>query len=154
MYLVNFKTFDDNHRCLYNDDYFETLEYLPDTKDCYHYENNIYICTYDNLVELILDSNKFKRLPKCIGKLKKLTRLSICNNMINDIKNVYHLKKLKFLILDNNNLSELDEKLKNLEKLEVLHLNHNSITQLYSNLLKHSLNNLKQLDFLHAVQLY
>jgi hypothetical protein len=38
MYLVYFKTIEDNHRCLYNDDHFETLEYLPDTKDCYHYE--------------------------------------------------------------------------------------------------------------------
>ena len=104
------------------------------------------VAKYDNLIELVLDSNKFKKLPKCIAKLKKLTRLSICNNMITDIKNVYYLKKLKYLVLDNNNLTELDEKLKNLEKLEILHLNHNLITNLDSNLLKQSLNFLKQLD--------
>ena len=37
-YLFFYKTLEDNHRCLYNDDHFETLEYLPDTKDCHHYE--------------------------------------------------------------------------------------------------------------------
>ena len=100
---------------------------------------------YENLVELILDSNKFKRLPKCVTKLKKLTRLSMRNNSMCDLKNVYYLKKLRFLVLDNNLLTELDEKLKNLEKLEILHLNNNSITSIESNLLSHSLNYLKQL---------
>lgn len=100
---------------------------------------------YENLVELVLDSNKFKSLPKCVAKLKKLTRLSMRNNSMSDLKNVYHLKKLRYLILDNNLVTELNEKLKNLEKLEILHLNNNSITSIESNLLKHSLNFLKQL---------
>ena len=37
-YLVYFKTLEDNHRCLYNDDHFETLEYLPNTAECHHFE--------------------------------------------------------------------------------------------------------------------
>ena len=55
------------------------------------------------------------------------------------------LLKLKFLVLDNNLLTELDEKLKNLEKLEILCLNHNLLTSIDSNLLRNSLNYLKQL---------
>ena len=37
-YLVYFKTLEDNNRCLYNNDQFETLEYLPDMNDCHNYE--------------------------------------------------------------------------------------------------------------------
>ena len=37
-YLVYFKTLEDNHRCLYNDDHFETLEYLPNNNEYHHYE--------------------------------------------------------------------------------------------------------------------
>ena len=56
MYLVYFKTIEDNHRCLYNDDHFETLEYLPDTKDCYHYEVfKGYDATDDGLIKFKSD---------------------------------------------------------------------------------------------------
>ena len=37
-YLFYYKTLEDNHRCLYNNDQFETLEYLPDMNDCHNYE--------------------------------------------------------------------------------------------------------------------
>jgi len=37
-YLVYFKTIDDDNRCLYNDDHFETLKFLPDVSICHHYE--------------------------------------------------------------------------------------------------------------------
>ena len=37
-YLVFYKTLEDEHRCLYDDDQFETLDYLPDSKDCHHFE--------------------------------------------------------------------------------------------------------------------
>ena len=37
-YLFYFKTLEDNNRCLYNNDQFETLEYLPDMNDCHNYE--------------------------------------------------------------------------------------------------------------------
>ena len=35
-YLFYYKTLEDNHRCLYNDDQFETLEYLPDMNVCHN----------------------------------------------------------------------------------------------------------------------
>ena len=37
-YLFYYKTLEDNHRCLYNNDQFETLEYLPDMNECHNYE--------------------------------------------------------------------------------------------------------------------
>lgn len=38
MYLVFFKTVEDTHRCLFSDDHFETLKYLPENKTVHHYE--------------------------------------------------------------------------------------------------------------------
>jgi len=52
------------------------------------------VAKYENLIELILDSNKFKKLPKCVAKLKKLTRLSIRSNNLSDMKYLHHLKKV------------------------------------------------------------
>ena len=37
-YLVYFKTIDDDNRCLFDDDHYETLKVLPDSKACHHYE--------------------------------------------------------------------------------------------------------------------
>ena len=37
-YIIYYKTIDDNHRCIFDDDHFETLDYLPDQKECHHYE--------------------------------------------------------------------------------------------------------------------
>ena len=38
MYLVYFKTIDDDHRCLFSDDHIETLQYLPSNKEVHHFE--------------------------------------------------------------------------------------------------------------------
>ncbi len=55
-YLVYFKTMEVNNRCLFHDDHFETLEYLPDTKECHHYELfKGYEATDDGLVKFKLD---------------------------------------------------------------------------------------------------
>jgi hypothetical protein len=59
-YLVYFKTLEDNHRCLYNDDNFETLDYLPDTKDCHHFEVfKGYDATDDGLIKFKSDMIKW-----------------------------------------------------------------------------------------------
>lgn len=101
---------------------------------------------YQNLFELILDSNNLKRIPKTVCKCKKITRLSMRNNNIIDLKNIENFKRLNCLILDHNNLTQLDENIKSLEKLEILHINNNQIANLEPNLFKLSLINLKQLD--------
>ena len=38
MFLVYFKTIDDNNRCLFSDDHFETLAYLPPNNEVHHFE--------------------------------------------------------------------------------------------------------------------
>lgn len=56
MFLVYFKTLDDNHRCLYEDDHFETLDYLPDNTECHHYEVfKGYDATDDGLISFKAD---------------------------------------------------------------------------------------------------
>ena len=37
-YLVFFKTIDDDYRCLFNDDHYETLKTLPEACEYHHYE--------------------------------------------------------------------------------------------------------------------
>jgi len=37
-YLVFFKTIDDDNRCLFNDDHYETLKTLPEANEYHHYE--------------------------------------------------------------------------------------------------------------------
>jgi Leucine-rich repeat (LRR) protein len=101
---------------------------------------------YQNMIELVLDKNSFKHLPKVIGKLKNLERLSLQHNSLVDLKYVHQLKKLKFLILDSNNLTQLEEKMSRLQNLEILHLRHNFIVDLDVNIMKSNMNMLKQLD--------
>ena len=36
-YLVFFKTIDDDNRCLFNDDHYETLARLPEANEVHHY---------------------------------------------------------------------------------------------------------------------
>ncbi|CAF0772659.1 unnamed protein product [Brachionus calyciflorus] len=101
---------------------------------------------YHNLIELILDKNNFKRIPKILSKFKKLQRLSLKNNELIELKNVEYFKKLKYLIVDYNNLASVDDSVRVLDKLEILYMSHNSIQQIDSSLFKSSLHNLKQLD--------
>jgi hypothetical protein len=76
-YLVYFKTLEDNHRCLFNDDHFETLEYLPDTKDCHHYEVfKGYDATDDGLIKFKSDMIKWNEELKNTKIMIQLMPLS------------------------------------------------------------------------------
>ena len=101
---------------------------------------------YQNLIEIILDSNLFKAIPKSLIHFKNLNRLSICNNMISDFKNIENLHKLHYLVADNNEISRIDETFANIDKLELLHLKGNSISYIHPSLLKHNFIYLKQLN--------
>jgi len=68
------------------------------------------------------------------------------HNNLTDIKHVENLKKLRFLIIDYNNLTSLDENLKQLDKLEILQVNNNSLGNVDPNLFKSSFFLLKQLN--------
>ena len=101
---------------------------------------------FQNLLELSLDSNNFKQIPKCISKLKRLERLSVRHNSMADLKFVHHLRNLKFLILEFNSIGNIEDNFSRLKKLEILHLGHNSLSKLDTNLLKSNMNYLKILD--------
>lgn len=101
---------------------------------------------YQNLIEIILDSNLFKAVPKSLINFKKLNRLSIRNNMISDFKNIENLHKLHYLVADNNEISRIDETFSNIDELELLHLKGNSISYIHPSLLKKNFNQLKQLN--------
>jgi len=101
---------------------------------------------FQNLIELKLDSNNLKHIPKTMSKLKKLERLSISNNSIVDLKHVKNLKNLKFLILDSNLLTQIEDNVAKLKYLEILHAKHNSIISLDTSLVKSNMVFLKQLD--------
>jgi Leucine-rich repeat (LRR) protein len=101
---------------------------------------------YQNLIEIILDSNQFKTIPKSLIKFKKLLRLSIRDNLINEFKNIENLRKLRYLVADNNSITRLDDTFINIDKLELLHLKFNSINSIQTSILKSNFNHLKQLD--------
>lgn len=63
-----------------------------------------------------------------------------------DLKFIHHLKNLKFLILEYNSISNIEDNFARLKKLEILHLGHNSLNKLDTHLLKSNMNYLKILD--------
>ena len=72
MYLVYFKTLDDDHRCLFSDDHIETLQYLPSNKEVHHFEVfKGYDTTDEGLIKYKLD------LIKWSDELKENDILSI-----------------------------------------------------------------------------
>lgn len=75
-----------------------------------------------------------------------MTRLSIGENSLVDLKNLESLKRLKTLVLDSNSLTQLDDSIRNLEKLEYFYASNNSIQTIQFNVFKSSLNSLRQLD--------
>ncbi len=127
---------------------------------------------YQGLIELILDFNGFKKVPKVLTKCKRLCRLSIASNSLSELRYVEYFKKLRFLIINCNDLTQLDENLKvpirsyafhlfifiykyigslktdlkHLDKLELLDASHNKIEYIHPNLFKASMVSLKHLD--------
>lgn len=101
---------------------------------------------YQGLIELVLDSNCLKHVPKPIVKCRRLSRLSMKNNSLVDLKNIEQFRKLKILILDGNSLTQLDETIKTLEKLEYLFASENNLQSIQFNVFKTHLSALRHLD--------
>jgi Leucine-rich repeat (LRR) protein len=99
-----------------------------------------------SLVELTIDSNALKHIPKPLARCKKLARLSLRNNALVDLRHLDTLKRLRILALDGNVLTHLDDSIRNLDKLEYFHASNNEIHTIQFNLFKTSLNSLRQLD--------
>lgn len=102
---------------------------------------------YDQLIEIILDSNCLSKIPKQFSLFNHLLLLSIRNNQLKSLDNLNELRKLRYLIADGNLIETLkSDHLSQLEKLEILHLKSNRISQIDTKLFKLHLFNLKQLD--------
>lgn len=121
-----------------------------------------------NLTELILQSQKIKKLPKRISQLQKLELLDLKNNKIKKLpysvgfltnlhkldlsdnklmkvsKNINNLNKLSCLILDGNQIKVLPKNIGNLTSLDSLSLNNNKIVSLPNSL--YQLTNLRTLS--------
>jgi hypothetical protein len=94
---------------------------------------------YTQLIELTLDNNGLKRIPRLIAlKCSRLMqRLSIRNNQLIDLKYLENFKNLRILLLDHNSLSKIEDfNLKQLNKLQVLDLKHNQLVHIKSNIFK------------------
>ncbi|RNA13800.1 leucine rich repeat [Brachionus plicatilis] len=81
-----------------------------------------------------------------VHSLVKLLRLSLNNNELVDMKNIEYFKRLRYLILDHNCLTSIDDSVRLLDKLEVLYISNNLIQSINSSIFKSNLYNLKLLD--------
>lgn len=91
-----------------------------------------------NLLELILDYNEFKQLPKKLSSKssKNIIRLSMRHNQIDDLRGIEAYKRLRVLLLERNSISNFDESLTDLVKLEILDLRENQVTKIPANMFK------------------
>jgi len=83
------------------------------------------------LLDLRLNNNKLKKLPKEIGELKDIRWINLENNQLEQLpKEIWDLKKLEYLNLSNNKLTELPKEIGQLINLKKLWLSHNQIKAL------------------------
>ena len=81
-YIIYYKTIDDNHRCIFDDDHFETLDYLPDQKECHHFEVfKGYDTTDEGLVKFKSDmirwNEELKKMIYCRLTISSITRITV-----------------------------------------------------------------------------
>ena len=91
----------------------------------------------DSVKILVLQGQNIKELPKSITKFKNLEELYLgyiqgigyieTNNFSEFPKEIFELKKLKILQLNNNQITEIPEEIKKLESLQTLELFGNPI---------------------------
>ena len=94
------------------------------------------ICELTKLVELKVDYNFLHSLPHGIDKLTNLEYLSASQNTLKSIPSniVYLYPTLRTLVLNDNKLTQIQQKIGNLVNLEVLLLHHNMIVDVPSSL--------------------
>jgi len=97
----------------------------------------------ENLEVLEINGNYVSNLPKSLAKLQRLKRLNLSGNKINDINIISKLINLKYLNLEENEISKIFENIGNLENLEYLNLRRNEIIDI-----PHSIRKLKKLKIL------
>ena len=79
-----------------------------------------------NLKTLEFDHNKIESLPKNIGNLKKLERLTFSYNNIVDLKPLISLTNLNTLAFTNNQVDDISP-IKNMTKISIINFSENNI---------------------------
>jgi len=88
-------------------------------------------------LELLDLSNKnLKTLPKGLGLLTYLDRISVSGNQLTDLTEISKITTLRVLYCSNNKITELPESLSQLENLEKILCSNNKITELSESLCK------------------
>ena len=81
-----------------------------------------------NLRELYLNNNQIKELPRSLGRLKKLEKISIAHNQIEELPITFGgLNSLKAIDLSYNKLSELPETFYRIDKPKIIILTGNPL---------------------------
>lgn len=84
-----------------------------------------------NVVGLGLYQTSIEEIPKNIGDLKNIKKLSLSNNKLNFLpKSISKIKTLKKIYLNDNNFTEFPNQLLELYNLEEINLNNNYFTSL------------------------
>lgn len=98
-----------------------------------------------NLLGFGLSENKFKEIPKCVLKMKKLQKFGFFSNYLIKIPcELFNLKELTKLDLSSNQLTEIPIEILNLKKLTWLNLSNNKLKRIP---------NLSALEFLEELGL-
>ncbi len=85
----------------------------------------VYLCIRHNHVEeLNMAYQDLDKIPRQINELKKLKKINLRNNIIQDIENVDNLTELRILLLYTNNIYEI-KNLDNNKKLKKIGLEWN-----------------------------
>ena len=79
-----------------------------------------------NLKTLEIDHNKIESLPKNIGNLQKLERLTFSYNNIVDLKHLISLTNLTSLAFTNNQVEDISH-IKNMTKMSIINFSENNI---------------------------
>ncbi|MBQ3367324.1 hypothetical protein IJG44_00320 [bacterium] len=79
-----------------------------------------------NLKTLEIDHNKIESLPKNIGNLQKLERLTFSYNNIVDLKHLISLTNLNTLAFANNQVEDVSP-IKNMTKMSIINFSENNI---------------------------
>jgi len=87
-------------------------------------------CRLEKLKILFLSQNCFRSIPKVLSKCSELTMIGFKSNSIVDFPENSMPKKLKWLILTDNNIEKLPDSMRELSKLKKLMLAGNKISNL------------------------
>jgi len=89
------------------------------------------VSLYKDEMVLLLYHNQLTQIPKELGNLTQLKRLSLYHNQLTQIpKELGNLTQLKRLYLHVNQLTQIPKELGNLTQLERLYLEHNQLTRI------------------------